>query len=158
MKVFVPKESRAGEPRVAATPETVKKLIALGLEVAVEAGAGGGAFFSDAAYRDVGAAIAPAGEPAWSGAAVVLKVAPPTVEEARRLAPGTILAGLLAPHENLDVVAVLAERSVSALAMELMPRITRAQPMDALSSQASIAGYKAVLVAAVAPRQATSRC
>jgi NAD(P) transhydrogenase subunit alpha len=149
MKVFVPKERRAGERRVAATPETVRKLIALGLEVAVEEGAGGGAFFADAAYRDAGATIAPAGGPAWSDAGMVLKVAPPTAEEAARLAPGAVLIGFLAPHKNLDVVVALAERKVSALAMELIPRVTRAQTMDALSSQASIAGYKAVLVGAV---------
>jgi len=148
MKVFVPKERRAGETRVAATPETVKKLIAEGVSVAVEAGAGEDAHFPDDAYREAGAALTDGGG-GWADAALVLKVAPPTPEEAARLAPGAVLVGLLAPHRNLDAVRVLAERGVSALAMELLPRITRAQPMDALSSQASIAGYKAALLAAV---------
>jgi NAD(P) transhydrogenase subunit alpha len=153
MKVFVPQERRAGERRVAATPETVKKLAAEGLAVAVEAGAGAGAHFTDDAYREAGAAVvdgaAAAGERGWAGAELVLKVAPPTAEEAARLARGAVLVGFLAPHKNLDAVRVLAERGVSALAMELLPRITRAQPMDALSSQASIAGYEAALLVAV---------
>lgn len=146
MKVYVPKERRAGEARVAATPETVKKLTAAGLAVAVEAGAGEAAHFSDDAYRDAGATLD--GGAGWADAALVLKVAPPAPEEAARLAPGTALIGFLAPHRDLETVRALAERGVSALAMELIPRITRAQPMDALSSQASIAGYKAVLIAA----------
>ncbi len=149
MKVFVPKERRAGETRVAATPETVKKLVAEGVAMTVEAGAGEGAHFPDGAYREAGAAVVPGADgDGWADAALVLKVAPPTPEEAARLAPGAVLVGLLAPHRNLDAVRVLAERGVSALAMELLPRITRAQPMDALSSQASIAGYKAALLAA----------
>jgi len=151
MKVFVPKERRTGEARVAATPETVKKLTAAGLAVTVEAGAGEAAHFTDAAYRDAGATLleGDGGGAGWGDAALVLKVAPPAPEEATRLTSGAALIGLLAPHQNLETVRVLAERGVSALAMELIPRITRAQPMDALSSQASIAGYKAVLVAAV---------
>jgi NAD(P) transhydrogenase subunit alpha len=146
MKVFVPKERRAGESRVAATPETVKKLTAAGLAVTVEAGAGVAAHFTDDAYREAGAALG--GGDGWGDAALVLKVAPPTPEEVSRLPSGAALIGFLAPHQNLEAVRALADRGVSALAMELIPRITRAQPMDALSSQASIAGYKAVLVAA----------
>lgn len=152
MKVFVPKESRDGETRVAATPETVKKLAAAGAAVTVEAGAGETAFFADDAYREAGAEVVSGdalSAQGWQGAELVLKVAPPTPEESARLGRGAVLIAFLAPHKNLDAVRALAAGGVSALAMELIPRITRAQPMDALSSQASIAGYKAVLVAAV---------
>ncbi len=146
MKVFVPKERRPGETRVAATPETVKKLIKQGLAVAVEPGAGDRSFFTDAAYEAAGATLAAGG--AWGDADVVLTVGPPPADAAARLKNGAVLVGLLAPHQNLDLVRTLADRKVSALAMELVPRISRAQTMDALSSQASIAGYKAVLLAA----------
>jgi NAD(P) transhydrogenase subunit alpha len=144
--VFVPREEGAGELRVAATPETVKRLVKEGFEVQVAAGAGEPASFSDADYRTAGATIAPAG--AWPAADVVLKVAPPTPREASALRADSLLVAFMAPHRNLDAVQALAERKVSSLAMELVPRITRAQSMDALSSQASIGGYKAVLVAA----------
>lgn len=152
MNVFVPKE-RAGENRAAASPETVKKMVGKGLAVTVAAGAGAGAHFSDEAYREAGARIAegdagPAWDQAWGDADLVLKVAPPTPDEVRRMKPGAALIAFLAPDRHLDTVRALVERNISALAMELVPRITRAQPMDALSSQASIAGYKAVLVAA----------
>ena len=147
MNVFIPKE-RPGENRVAATPETVKKLVKDGLSVTLEAGAGDAAHFADAAYREAGASLSADAAAAWSAADLVLKVGPPSPEEARRLKQGAVLIGLLAPDRNLDAVRALADRRVSALAMELIPRVTRAQPMDALSSQASIAGYKAVLLAA----------
>jgi NAD(P) transhydrogenase subunit alpha len=152
MNVFVPKE-RPGENRVAATPETVKKLVREGLAVEIEAGAGETAHFLDAAYREAGATVAggaggDGGAGGWRAADLVLKVAPPTPEEARRLKSGAVLVGFLAPDRNLDAVRALLDRKVSALAMELIPRVTRAQPMDALSSQASIAGYKAVVLAA----------
>jgi NAD(P) transhydrogenase subunit alpha len=146
MKVFVPKERRPGETRVAATPETVKKMIKQGLAVAVEPGAGDRSFFTDAAYQAAGATLAAGG--AWGDADVVLTVGPPPADAAARLKNGAVIVGLLAPHQNLDLVRTLADRKVSALAMELVPRISRAQTMDALSSQASIAGYKAVLLAA----------
>ena len=144
--VFVPREEQPGELRVAATPESVKRLVKEGFEVQVAAGAGEAASFSDADYGAAGAAIAPAG--GWPAADVVLKVAPPTPTEASALRPESLLVAFMAPHKNLDAVQALAERRVSTLAMELVPRITRAQSMDALSSQASIGGYKAVLVAA----------
>jgi proton-translocating NAD(P)+ transhydrogenase subunit alpha len=147
MNVFIPKE-RPGENRVAATPETVKKMIKIGLAVTVEAGAGDGAHFADTAYREAGAEVAADAATAWSAADLVLKVAPPTPEEARQLKAGAVLVGFLAPDRNLDAVRTLADRKASALAMELIPRVTRAQAMDALSSQASIAGYKAVLLGA----------
>lgn len=147
MNVFIPKE-RPGENRVAATPETVKKLIKEGLAVTLEAGAGEAAHFADAAYREAGAALGDDAAAGWAAADLVLKVGPPTPEEARRLKAGAVLVGFLAPDRNLDAVRTLADRKASALAMELIPRVTRAQAMDALSSQASIAGYKAVLLAA----------
>jgi NAD(P) transhydrogenase subunit alpha len=144
--LFVPREEQPGELRVAATPETVKRLVKEGFEVQVAAGAGDASSFTDADYEAAGAKLAPPGS--WPAADVVLKVAPPTPEEARALRPDSLLVAFLAPHKNLEAVQALAERKVSALAMELVPRVTRAQTMDALSSQASIGGYKAVLVAA----------
>jgi proton-translocating NAD(P)+ transhydrogenase subunit alpha len=144
--LFVPRETGQGELRVAATPETVKRYVKEGFAVQVAAGAGEASNFADADYQAAGATVVPGG--AWPAADVVIKVAPPTPEEARSLRPESLLVAFLAPHKNLDTVTVLVERKVSALAMELVPRVTRAQTMDALSSQASIGGYKAVLVAA----------
>ncbi len=146
-KVFVPKETRSGETRVAATPETVKKLIKAGLTVAVEAGAGASASMADAQYQAAGAEILDVAT-GYATAQMVLKVQPPTAAEAARLTADTVLIAFMAAHRNADVVSQLAQGRVSSLAMELIPRITRAQAMDALSSQASIGGYKAVLVAA----------
>ena len=156
VKVFVPRERRPQETRVAATPETVKRMVKLGLEVTAERGAGEASLFSDAAYEAAGARlIDPSGIPeAWETADVVLKVTPPGAfeglpgHEAEGLKPGAVLISFLAPHRNLDMVRTLAAGKVTSFAMELVPRVTRAQPMDALSSQASIAGYKAVLLAA----------
>ena len=144
--VFVPKEELAGELRVAATPETVKRLVKEGFTVHVARGAGDAANFSDADYTAAGAQ--PASGADWLHADVTLKVAPPTPHEAHALRPGSLLVAFMAPHKNLEAVRVLAQHKVSTLAMELVPRITRAQTMDALSSQASIGGYKAVLVGA----------
>ena len=145
--VFVPEETREQETRVAAVPETVKKLIELGFEVSVEAGAGVGAHLPDEAFTTVGASIVE-GDVPWFEADLVLKVSPPTAEEASRLKKDATLVSFVSPNHNLDVVKKLAEGEVSTLAMELIPRITRAQSMDALSSQASLAGYKAVTLAA----------
>lgn len=144
--VFVPRESRSGERRVAATPETVRKMVAAGLTVRFEAGAGEAAHFVDTRYEEAGAARVDADE-GWD-ADVVLAVRTPPAEALARLRAGSVLLGFLDPYRELDAVRVLAERRVSALAMELIPRITRAQPMDALSSQASLAGYKAIVLAA----------
>ncbi|HXU45286.1 MAG TPA: Re/Si-specific NAD(P)(+) transhydrogenase subunit alpha [Thermoanaerobaculia bacterium] len=144
-KVLVPKERRPGETRVAATPETVKKMVKEGLAVAVERGAGDSAFFPDAQYEAAGAAVV--ATPDWAAADVVLKVGP--LEAGEALRSGGVLIAFLAPHRNLDMVRRLVEGNASSLALELVPRITRAQGMDALSSQASIGGYKAVLLAAV---------
>ena len=143
---FVPKETRPGETRVAASPESAKRLTQAKLELCVEAGAGLAAGFSDEVYRAAGARIV--GAEGWSSA-LVLKVQPPTAAEAARLARGAILVAFLQPHRELELVAALRERGVTALAMELVPRISRAQAMDALSSQATVAGYKAVLLGAV---------
>lgn len=145
--VLIPKEPRAGENRVAATPESVKRLKKTGVDVVVEAGAGRAAGFADAAYEAAGATIASAAP--WETADAVFKVGPLSLDEAGRLKRGALVIGLLAPHKSGDVAARLAERQVTALAMELVPRISRAQSMDALSSQANIAGYRAVLLAAM---------
>src|ERR671937_1112970 len=143
MKVGVPKESAAGERRVALVPEVVKRLGAKGIEVVVEAGAGESALIPDALYTDAGATI---GEP-WS-ADVVVKVAPPTAEEIGRLARGGTLISFLAPRTQPETLEALAQAEVTAFAMEAIPRISRAQSMDALSSQANVSGYKAVVLAA----------
>ena len=146
MRILVPKERAADERRVAATPDTVARLVALGAEVAIERGAGLGAGLADADYETAGAALVDDADP--TGAAVVLRVAPPTVDEVRALDRGTVLVGYAAPHRNLPSVEALAEGGITALAMELVPRISRAQAMDALSSQANLSGYRAVLTAA----------
>ncbi len=155
LKVFVAKDRRAGETRVAATPETIKKLVKDNIEVIVEAGAGEAASFIDAAYEAAGAKLTKDLKAAWSSADIVLKVSEAAanpelgLHEADALKEGAILVGFMAPHRNVDMVKRLVARKVSTLAMELVPRITRAQTMDALSSQANIAGYKAVLLGAV---------
>ena len=153
-KVFIPRERHSGETRVAATPETVKKLIKRGLEVIVESGAGVSASFDDAAYEAAGATVGGDLTELWSSADLVLKITPLTDNadlgkpEYEAVREGALVTSLLAPHQNLEMVKSFAERKVSSLAMELVPRISRAQSMDALSSQASIAGYKAVLLVA----------
>jgi H+-translocating NAD(P) transhydrogenase subunit alpha len=144
--VFVPKEAQPGERRVAVTPETVRRLTKEGLTVLVEAGAGKASFYGDDEYREAGAE--PGSGVAWDHADVILKVAPPTPQEAHSFKKGALVISFMAPHRNLEAVRLMAQHGVNALAVELLPRITRAQPMDALSSQASIAGYKAVLLAA----------
>ena len=146
MRVGVPKESLAGERRVALVPEAARGLVKGGLEVAVEAGAGASAFFGDAIYMDAGAKLTDAATALGSDA--VLKVQPPTPDEVGRLRAGAVLISFLQPATNADVVAALAKQKVSAFSLDLVPRISRAQSMDALSSQAGIAGYKSVLLAA----------
>src|ERR1700732_5328176 len=146
MRVGVPKESLAGERRVALIPEAARALVKTNLQVAVEAGAGASAFFSDAAYIDAGADVTDATPGLGSDA--VLKVQPPTVDEVGRMKGGAVLISFLQPAANADVITALAKQKVSAFSLDLVPRISRAQSMDALSSQAGIAGYKAVLIAA----------
>ena len=153
-KVFIPRERRPGETRVAATPETVKRMLKQGLEVVVEREAGVASLFSDAEFEAAGARLVDDPAESWESADVVLKVTPPGQfpglpgHEAEGLKPGAVLLGFLAPYRNLDMVRTLAAGNVTSFALELVPRVTRAQPMDALSSQASIGGYKAVLLAA----------
>jgi NAD(P) transhydrogenase subunit alpha len=148
MKIAVPKEVRADERRVALVPETCKKLIGKGLEVAIESGAGGPSYFSDDAYRQVGATIAGDVGSLVRAADFVLKVQPPTLQEAAEFREGTMFLGALLPARHLDLIRALAQRKITAFSMDYIPRITRAQSMDILSSMASIAGYKAVLIAA----------
>jgi len=154
VKVFIPRERRRGEARVAATPETVRRMVKQGLQVEVERGAGEAAYFQDADYETAGARLAGDTVEAWGTADVVLKVTAPDAyeglpgHEAEAMKPGAVLIGFLAPYQNLEAVRLLAEGGVTSLALELVPRVTRAQPMDALSSQANIAGYRAVLLAA----------
>jgi NAD(P) transhydrogenase subunit alpha len=143
---FVPKEVRPGETRVAATPETVRRLTQSGVSVEVERGAGAGAWIPDASFEAAGAKLA--GADAWPRAELVLKVQPPTEEEVARLREGAVLVSFLLPGTNERILAALRGRGVHALAMDQIPRITRAQSMDALSSQATIAGYKAVVLGA----------
>ena len=139
-------ESNPAESRVAATPETVAKLIGLGYRVVVERGAGTRAEFADAAYAEAGAELVD-GDSAWSSD-VVMKVAVPTEFEVARVRSGATLVSLLAPAQNEHLLTVLAEGGVTALAMDAVPRISRAQSMDVLSSMANIAGYRAVIEAA----------
>ncbi|QQR91272.1 MAG: Re/Si-specific NAD(P)(+) transhydrogenase subunit alpha [Myxococcales bacterium] len=152
--VLVPKEWQQHESRVAATPETVKKLCKLGLQVCVESNAGQGAFISDEDYVNAGASIVETSAQQWSSADIIIKVAPlgqnPVLgaHEASLIKEGALLIALLAPFDSKDAIIMLRDRKVSSLPMEMIPRISRAQSMDALSSQASIAGYKAVLLAA----------
>jgi NAD(P) transhydrogenase subunit alpha len=152
MKVAVPKEITPGEKRVALVPEGVQKLKALGCEVQVERGAGEQAGFSDAAYEKAGATIAATPDALYTNANVVLKVHAPRsdADELGRLPRGALLVGFLAPLTSPDLLLKLAQQEVNALAVEMIPRITRAQSMDALSSQATVGGYKAALNAAAA--------
>jgi NAD(P) transhydrogenase subunit alpha len=145
MRIGVPKESAAGERRVALVPELVGKLAPKGFEVLVERGAGDAASFPDAAYEDAGGRIV---DDAWSGTDAVVKVQGPSEAELARLSEGQVLIGFLQPLTDPDGLRRLADRGVVAFAMESIPRITRAQPMDALSSQATVSGYKATLLAA----------
>ena len=148
MKIGIPKERRDDERRAAASPETVKRYKGMGLEPVVEAGAGVGAAVADQAYQDAGASIGDEAG-AWSSD-IVLKVQRPTDEEIGRLRSGQILIGMLDPYNAKDQVEAYAKAGVSAFAMELLPRTTRAQAMDVLSSQANLAGYKALIDAMAA--------
>jgi NAD(P) transhydrogenase subunit alpha len=145
MKIGVCAETGPRERRVALLPETVPRLTKLGLDVEVETGAGHHAYAGDGDYAAAGATVVP---DVLAGADAVLTVGPLDVERARGLRPGTVLIGLLAPWTSADLVRTLCERDVTSFAMELVPRISRAQSMDALSSQALVAGYRAALVAA----------
>jgi NAD(P) transhydrogenase subunit alpha len=148
--IAVTKERRAGETRVAAVPETVKKLIAAGFTVTVEAGAGLTASYPDADYAAAGATIAKTAKEAISKADILFKVRAPVDEEIASLKAGAIVVATLNPHQDKDSLKALAAKGATAFAMEFVPRITRAQVMDVLSSQANLAGYRAVIEAAEA--------
>src|SRR5579872_6919865 len=146
MMIGIPKERRVGERRVAASPDTAKRLVGQGHAVVVERGAGAGAAYTDDAYAAAGAQLGDAA--AALGAEIVLKVQRPTADEVKAMKRGAALVAMLAPLQHKDEVQAYAQAGVTAFAMELVPRITRAQAMDVLSSQANLAGYKAVLDAA----------
>jgi H+-translocating NAD(P) transhydrogenase subunit alpha len=146
LRVAVLKESAPGETRVAATPETVKKIVGLGHAVAVQAGAGAAASYPDQLYKDAGGEIAPDG--GVGSADLVVKVRRPTEAEIGAMRAGAGFASLLEPYGDKGVIEQLAKAKIDALAMEFIPRISRAQSMDALSSQANLAGYRAVIEAA----------
>ena len=154
MRIAVPRERRSGERRVAATPETTSRLVQLGFEVAIEAGAGVGAAFADEDYKAAGASIVTDTRRLWAEAELVLKVNPPDeytdlgAHEADLMQPGAVLISFIWPAKNQALVQRLAARQATAFAVDQIPRITRAQKMDALSSMANIAGYRAVIEAA----------
>ncbi|WP_421933152.1 Re/Si-specific NAD(P)(+) transhydrogenase subunit alpha [Phenylobacterium sp.] len=148
--IAVTTERRAGETRVAAVPETVKKLIAAGFSVVVESGAGTAASYPDADYQAAGAEIAKDAKAAIGKADILFKVRAPEAAEVATLKSGAIVVALLNPHMDKDALKALAAKGATAFAMEFVPRITRAQVMDALSSQANLAGYRAVIEAAEA--------
>jgi NAD(P) transhydrogenase subunit alpha len=148
MKVAVLKETRAGERRVALVPLGVKTLLKAGLEVTVQAGAGSASSISDDEYRETGASIAVSIEETLESAGMVLAVNAPSVEVLASMSEGTILISFLSPLTSPNLVRALAASKITGISMEMVPRITRAQSMDALSSQATVAGYKAVLIAA----------
>jgi NAD(P) transhydrogenase subunit alpha len=145
MRLAVLKERRVGETRVAATPETVKRLSTLGLGVAVESGAGAGAHIADSEYRDAGGEIAPDAAAALAGAGIVFCVSMPEAEQRLLIPRGALLIGISGAYGDPTLPAALAAAGIDACALELLPRITRAQAMDVLSSQANLAGYRAVI-------------
>jgi NAD(P) transhydrogenase subunit alpha len=148
VKLSVPAESRAGETRVALVPDVAKRLVGAGWDVAVQSQAGARAHFPDAAYADAGATVAPDAAAALSGAALVVRVNPPTAEEAAAHPEGAAHLSFLQPANAADALRTLSQRRASAFSFDLLPRISRAQSMDALSSQATVSGYRAGLAAA----------
>lgn len=145
MIIGIVKETRPGETRVAFNPETAAKWVSKGLEVRVEKNAGLASFFTDEAYKEAGCVIT---DDAVTGADIILKVNRPTDTELAKMKPGSLFGGFLWPAQNRELVDALLKAEITALGMESVPRISRAQKMDALSSMSSIAGYKAVLIAA----------
>jgi len=148
VRIAVPKEVASGEARVALVPEVVQHLTKAGHAVAIETGAGALARYPDEAYTAAGGRIAADRKAAFADAQVVLKVQPPTVEETGAMAAGTVVVALMNASRNLDRVAKLRDAKMTTFALELLPRITRAQSMDVLSSQATVAGYRATLIGA----------
>lgn len=145
VRLAIPTESRPGERRVATVPDVVARLAATGVQTSVQAGAGVRASFSDEAYKDKGASVVDGLSSLQSDAQVVARVQPPTIEEAELLPEGVSLVSFLQPGSQTDVVHVLARRGITAYSLDLVPRISRAQSMDALSSQATVSGYRAAL-------------
>ena len=154
MKLGIPKERRDSETRVAATPDTVKRLTDLGFQVSVEKGAGALTHISDDQYKGAGAKIAASHKACVSGADVIFKVRGPEAKDLKDYKKGAIVAAIMNPYQDGDLVSASAEAGVISMAMEFMPRITRAQSMDVLSSQSNLAGYKAVIDAAAELDQA----
>jgi NAD(P) transhydrogenase subunit alpha len=147
-RVAVPAETRVGETRVAVTPDAAKRLVQDGFEVVVQRGAGDRATFDDAQYADAGAALASSAAEACGGAAAVVRVNAPSVDEAALLEAGTLHVSFLQPSASLDALRAMLERRATAVSFDLVPRISRAQSMDALSSQATVSGYRAALAGA----------
>ena len=148
MKLAVPTETRIGEQRVAIVPEVAGRLSGSGVDIFVQAGAGSKAHFPDAAYREKGANIVEGADDLLAGADVVAKVHAPAPTEAQHLPTGVTVVSFLQPAAQLDILRALVERQATAFSLDLLPRISRAQSMDALSSQATVSGYLAVLAAA----------
>ena len=148
MKIAVPRETAPGETRVALTPQAIAALLADGVEVLVQSGAGDASFISDEAFREAGATVVPDAAALYGEADAVVRVGRPSDEETGMLRPGAILIGTLGTLSNPELARRLAETGVSAISMDAIPRISRAQSMDTLSSQATVGGYKAVLLAA----------
>jgi NAD(P) transhydrogenase subunit alpha len=148
LTIGVPKEIFANEKRVATVPEVVEKLIKLGFSVLVESGAGDAANFADDSYKAAGARIAATAKDLWDGANIVFKVRAPSLEEVAGIREGTTLVSFIWPAQNPELLQALAARKITVLAMDSIPRISRAQKCDALSSMANIAGYRAVIEAA----------
>ena len=147
MRIALPREIRPGERRVAATPEGIKRLVSSGHAIVVQSGAGTGAWISDQDYATAGATLAADARQLYASAQIVLKVRSPLPEELEQIPSGTTLIGMLSPADG-EGLKRIADRGITAFALELLPRTTRAQTMDVLSSQATIAGYKSVLIAA----------
>lgn len=150
MKIAIAKEIEVGERRVALNPDSVSRLVKQGLEIWVEAGAGEGSFFSNEAYAEAGAKVISDVATLWGEADVLLKVGIPKDHEINQIRAGSVLLSFLSPLAQPETIQHLAERQITAFGMEMIPRTSRAQSMDALSSQAGVAGYKAVLIAAAA--------
>lgn len=148
LRLGIPEETAPGERRVALVPDVVARLVKKGFAIEVQKGAGATAFFTDDAYRKAGANIADNAKAIYDAADIVLRVQPPSLDEISALKPSAIVIGLMAAHANADRVRRMQEKGVTSFSLELVPRITRAQAMDVLSSQATVAGYKAALMAA----------
>jgi NAD(P) transhydrogenase subunit alpha len=149
VKLAVPTETHAGERRVAIVPDAVGRLVSAGWNVALQAGAGAAAHFPDVAYRERGATLADSATSLFSDALVVAKVQPPTPAEVALLPQGSTVVSFLQPVAQIDIVRALVERKITAFSLDLLPRISRAQSMDALSSQATVSGYRGALIGAV---------